>query len=249
MEITSCLKKYSDVYYEEMFGSSVSKNNHGFSHASKFLSDFALSTDEYLQECAPKMQKVFKPVGVAEFKICTSPVNMLFQPGYETTLLISSPLFMEDTYHLIQKICQACGDRFLYIVEDGAEDTAFQLKIPVTTSWEQLQSGGFISTVLFNMPYNNYRIFGDSCNWGRWCDYENSWADYEIFGSKLEIPEIKDYIKEMALSSDDYLYMQNNIGFPKNINIITGGILPDQTQKDGNREIIRKSQELSLYIK
>lgn len=161
MEITNCLKKYSDVYYEEMFGSSVTKSSDGFSHASKFLSDFALSTDEYLQECAPKMQKVFKPVGVAEFKICTSPVNMLFQPDYETTLLISSPLFMEDTYHLIQKICQACGDRFLYIVEDSVEDTAFQLKIPVTTSWEQLQSGGFISTVLFNMPYNNYRIFGD----------------------------------------------------------------------------------------
>jgi len=73
------------------------------------------------------------------------------------------------------------------------------------------------------MPYNNYRIFGDSCSWGRWCDYENSWADYEIFGSKCDIPEIKDYLQKMALSLDDYLYMQNNIGFPKSIHVMIDG--------------------------
>lgn len=219
MEINNCLKKYSGSYYEDMFGLSNTKTIGSFGCASKFLSEFALSADEYQYECVPKMQKVFCSVGVDEFDICTSPVSMLFQPDFKTTLQISSPMFTEETYHLIQKICHACGDRYFYIVEDSLEDTVFQLKIPVTTSWEQLKSGSFISAVLFNMPYNKYRIFGDSCSWGKWCDYENSWADYEIFGSILDIPEIRNYNQKMALSVEDYLYIQNTIGFPKNIQI------------------------------
>lgn len=249
MEITSCLNKYSDFYYEDMFGSSASKSIDGFNHASRFLSDFALSTDEYQDDCVHKMQKVFFPVGDADFDIRTSPVSMLFQPDFKTTLQISSPMFTEETYHLIQKICQVCGDRFFYIVEDSNEDTAFQLKIPVTTTWKQLQSGGFVSAVLFNMPYNNYRIFGDSCNWGKWCDYENSWSDYEIFGNKLDIPEIRKYHQQMALSVEDYLYMRNNAGFPPNIRVLSDTIRPDGMLSDKWCENKTEWNGLTLYVK
>ena len=250
MEITECLNKYSDCYYEDMFGSSYNKKTtDGLSRASKFLSDFALSAYEYQQECVPIMEKVFKSLKTGEFKIRTSPVSMLFQPDYETTLHIFSPMFTEDSYHYIQKICQACGDSYFYIVEDSDEDAAFQLKIPATTSWEQLQSGGFISAVLFNMPYNNYRIFGDSCSWGIWCDYENSWADYEIFGSKPDIQEIRNYNQQMALSVEDYSYMQNHTDFPQTIRIASGTNLSEIKLTDDRRDVKSKCNELTLYVK
>lgn len=148
MEINNCLKKYSGSYYEDMFGLSNTKTIDSFGCASKFLSEYALNADEYQYECVPKMQKVFCSVGVDEFDICTSPVSMLFQPDFKTTLQISSPMFTEETYHLIQKICHACGDRYFYIVEDSLEDTVFQLKIPVTTSWEQLKSEVYLGSFI-----------------------------------------------------------------------------------------------------
>ena len=249
MEIVNCLNKYSSGYYEDMFGSFDIDTIDSFRRATKFLSDFALNADCYQQECVPRMRNVFKPIGVDEFNIYTSPISMLFQPDFETTLHISSPMFTEETYNLFQKICQECNDHFFYIVEDSDEDTAFQLKIPVTTSWEQLLSGGFISTVLFKMPYNNYRLFGDSCSWGKWCDYENSWADYEIFGCKLDIPEVINYNQEQALSVDDYLHIKNNIGFPKNIQIRTDAVLPNHMQEDNRDEIKYKYERLALYVK
>lgn len=252
MKIANCLKKYSDRYYEEMFGLSKTKAIDGFSRASKFLSDFALSTESYLQECVPKMQKVYKSIGFNEFDIRTSPACMMFQPDFGATLHVSSPMFSEETWLLIQKICCACGDHFLYIIEESPEDSAFQLKIPITASWERLQSGSYISTVLFSMPYNNYRIFGDSCSWGKWCDYENSWSDYEIFGNNLDIPEIRKYNEQMALPVDDYLYMKNNTGFPPNIRVISNVFLHDYALTDDRSEIKSKWNEadmLTLYVK
>ena len=204
-----------------MFGLSCEKESDSYQNALSFLENHALSDDDYLHECIPIMQNIFKPIDAGEFDIFTSSLNMLFQQGYNMSLHISSPMFSEETYHFIQDICLACGDRYFYIIEDGDDTTTFHLRMPVTTNWEQLLSGGFISAVLFSMPYNKYRVFGDSGSWGKWCDYENAWSDYEIFGSRLDLPEIREYNKLMALSVEDYLYLKNEVGFPQSIRILT----------------------------
>lgn len=249
MVIENCIKKYSDSYFEDMFGVSNTKAVESYSRALRFLSDFALDDNQYLQECVPIMQSVFNPVKANEFDIHTSSFNILFQKGFNMSLQISSPMFTEETYCFIQIIFQACGDHYFYIVEDSADNAAFHLKIPTTTSWKQLLSGGFISAVLFNMPYNNYRVFGDSGSWGKLCNYENSWSDYEIFGSKLDTPEIRNYNKQMALSVDDFLYLQNNIGFPPSIRILSDVTIPDSKLTDDRYQANNKRKDLSLYVK
>ena len=249
MVIEKCLRKYSDSYYEDMFGEAGANVIDSFNQASRFLSDFALSEESYKDECMPIMNKVFKFFQVGSFDIKSSPANILFQYGFNMSLQISSPMFTEEAYLLMQNIFKVCGDKYFFIVEDRLEDAAFQLKIPVTTSWKQLLSGGFISAVLFNMPYNSYRIFGDSGSWGKWCDYESSWSDYEIFGSNLDIPEIREYNLQMALPVDDYLYMKSNIGFPKDIQVRCDTILSNGIAVGEGADAKSYSKEMTLYLK
>ena len=47
--------------------------------------------------------------------------------------------------------------------------------------------------VLFNRPNCNYYVFGDSGKWGKWCDYDNIYSDYEIFCYKYVISPIMEY--------------------------------------------------------
>ena len=211
MDVTSCLKKYSDNYYENMFGFFGEVNAKGQYKAEQFLKNYALSDSTFRQECLPVMQKVFKPFNTYDFDIRKCSFDTLFHDGFRTFFHVSSPMFTEESYLYLQKISKACGDNYFYIVEDSDDDFAFQLKIPTTTRWKKLMSGGFISSVLFHMPYNIYRIFGDSGFWGKLCNYDNPWVDYEIFGSKLDMMEVRNYHSLMKLSENELSFLPEEI--------------------------------------
>jgi len=204
MNIEECLKKYSNSYYENMFALSNTKTSDSYSHAIEFMHHYALSDEDYLRECYPLMEKVFKLSDSMEFDIYTSSLEILFQPDFHLFIHISSPIFTKENFLSVKNICKAYGEDYIYIVEDNYEETAIQLRIPSSISWNDLLSGGFMSNILFNMPYNKCRIFGSSGNWGRWCDYENTWIDYEIFGYKKENAEVIEYNRLMSLSEAEY---------------------------------------------
>lgn len=211
MVIKDCLKKYSNGYYDDMFGFYGKVDTKSRHKAEEFLKSYALGNKDFQQKCLPLMQNVFKHSNNCEFDIRKSSANELFQEGFQTYIHISSPMFTEESYLYIQKICKVCKDEYFYIVEDNNDSSAFQLRIPATTKWENLVSGGFISIVLFNMPYNNYKVFGDSGNWGKWCDYDNPWVDYEIFGTKVDFIDVKNYNSLMELSEKELSYLPEKI--------------------------------------
>ena len=65
----------------------------------------------------------------------------------------------------------------------------FKMKYPVDTPWDELMSGNFISTVLFEMFHDEYFVFSESGMWGMYCanDYD---SPLNIIGFKPDYADI-----------------------------------------------------------
>ena len=209
MNIQKCLSIYSDKYYRLMFGLHQELDfESSYKKAEAFLNHYAITTESELSACHQIMHKMFTHSEKDSFFVEKDTPRNLFVEGVNLFAQISSPLFWAEHFSYIQKIGMAMGDRFFYILEEEAceadVDVAFKMKIPIDISWEELADGGFISDVVFNMFHNNYYVFGDSGKWGRWCDYENDWMDYEIFAYSEMCPAVEAY-RKWCSSDNDYL--------------------------------------------
>ena len=212
MNIEKCIEKYSDESYKEMFGlhSEISPEE-SMVKAKLFLDRFAIVDKSTLKDCLFTMRKLFRPDGYKGFDVSKMHFSKIFNDDVTLFSYISSPLFWNENFFFIQNIAKIMGEKYFYIIEDEEceehADAAFQLKIPVDISWEELSDGGFVSDVVFNMFHNNYLVFGDSGNWGRWSDYENTRVDYEVFGYKTNIPEIQNYRDWYAMDKEEMAKM------------------------------------------
>lgn len=199
MDIEACLDCYCDPFYHEFYGinKEITDNKVLCEQSRDFLLKYALNESEYSNQCVPILRKVFGYLPEQQFDVSSMPLSDMKSEDCFSFSYFSSPLLWNDTYELIQEICKESGDRNIFIVEEACcekiRGIAFKLRIPVCVSWEELSNGGYISDVLFNMHNHNYYFFGDSGNWGRWCDYDNAYADYEIFIYKYLTPQISAY--------------------------------------------------------
>lgn len=199
MNIEKCLGLYCDIFFHEFWGinQQIKDEESLRLQAIDFLKQYSLNDLEYKDNCVPVMKKVFRCSPEMSFDVSMMSMSELIEEGFEYFSYYSSPLFWKESYELIQKISRECGDNNIYIIEDEScekeSDVAFKIKIPVSKSWEDLSNGGFIADVLFNMPNHNYYVFGDSGKWGKWCDYDNRYYDYETFCCKHVTPSVLDY--------------------------------------------------------
>ena len=233
MNIEKCLDNYSEAFYHDFYGMNRLINDEKAlsQQASLFLHRYAMSDSEYNSICVPVMQKVFKSSPSKTFNIREEPIGEMFRDKYKYFTYQSSPLFWDESYELIQKICSEYGDQYLFIIEEEScekdPDMAFKIKIPVNHSWEEVSNGGYITDVLFNMFRNNYYVFGDRGMWGRWCDYNNDYMDYEAFGYMTEVPAVSkykdyfsDFLEEIAFSKKTCLGVLDRIKrYGKNLHI------------------------------
>ena len=143
------------------------------------------------------MQKVFKFSPQKRFDINVMSMAEIIEEGFEYFSYYSAPLFWKESYKLILKICTKYGDKNIFIVEEECcekdSEVAFKIKIPVNLPWEKVSKGGYITDVLFNRSNCNYYVFGDSGMWGKWCDYDNAYSDYETFCYRYVVPPILEY--------------------------------------------------------
>lgn len=221
MNIEKCMEKYSDEYYKEMFGVRQEMDAEESTNKAKvFLQKFAMDDELYQRLCVPVQQKIFKFPAPTDYNVLSQEVSDLFNSEATIFSYNSSPLFWKENFSLVKDIGKAFGEQFIFIIEDeGCEEDpqqAFKLRIPIETDWEELSDGGFISDVVLNMFHNNYYVFGDSGNWGRWCDYENDWMDYEAFGYTRICPEILTYKELCFMSRAEYKELEKN-GIPSTI--------------------------------
>lgn len=218
MNITQVIKKYAISYYTN---SGTNPSVDDIDKAYAYLRKYAIDEDEYCCQTLQLFRKVFRNMLDANYNISSIDIASVFRSGFQSEVHVASPIFSKETYLLFQEMCSAYGDRMFYILEDELceEDTAMvvKLKFPVSTTWNEIMSGEFLSNAILRTACRNYYMFGDSGKWGRWCDYDNNWLDYEIMGYSQVLPETLRYCSELRLSDIEKKRIDEDLGIPKSI--------------------------------
>ena len=132
--------------------------------------------------------------------------KLIFKEGYRMIMARGGTLFEERDFKVLKECCLKMGDRNLIVIQNDFDgeitDPIFRMKYPVDISWEEMMSGNFISTALFEMPYNEYFVFSESGMWGKYSanDYENP---LDIIGFKPEVELAFEKYKEMIEEDED----------------------------------------------
>jgi len=174
------------VYAQMHFSKLVPEANWGDKElAEKYLQKYWLVEQEYLGFWKPIQHKIF-----VQGK---SLPDLIYRPEFEIIALMGGCLFVEEDFLKLQKAMQEVGDEYFVIIQHSQDFTEgepmFRMKFPVNITWEELTSGNYISAVLLEMSYNEYFVFGENGNWGKYSanDYE---YPLDIIGFKLELAHI-----------------------------------------------------------
>jgi len=153
--------------------------------AEEYLQKYWLPEQEYLSVWKPILHKIF----VAG----KSLPDLIYNSEFKIIALRGGCLFLEEDFNQLQKVMQEVGEEYFVIIQHSQEFTdgepMFRMKFPVNITWKELTSGNYISAVLFEMSYNQYFVFGESGNWGK---YSANDYDYplDIIGFKPELASI-----------------------------------------------------------
>ena len=156
--------------------------------AEEYLRKYWLPEQEYLS--------VWKPIQDKIFVQGKSLPDLVYSSEFEMIALRGGCLFLEEDFKQLQKAMQEVGEEYFVIIQHSQDFTEgepmFRMKFPVNITWEELISGNYISAVLFEMSYNEYFVFSESGNWGKYSanDYE---YPLDIVGFK---PELAHFFQE-----------------------------------------------------
>ncbi|MEM6738259.1 MAG: hypothetical protein AAF620_19540 [Bacteroidota bacterium] len=134
-------------------------------------------------------QKVWKPIQDTIFNQGKNLPDLIYRPEFNLMALRGGCLFAKEDFEKLQKAMQEAGDDYFVIIQHSQEFTEnepmFRMKFPVNTTWDELTSGNYISAILLEMSYNEYYVFGEHGNWGKYSanDYEQP---LDIIGFKPE---------------------------------------------------------------
>ena len=98
--------------------------------------------------------------------------DMIFKKDFEFISLLGGVTFEQEDFEQLQSCLQQIGERKFYVVQDtygmspDQKKYALKMKYPSNIGWDELMSGNFISTILFETYPNHYYVFGDSGAWG-----------------------------------------------------------------------------------
>lgn len=215
-EYQELIDKYSVKGYES-YSNTISQSEWGNVHiGEQYLQKHWLSRMEYESTWKYIQNDIFvdKTNGLPE---------LIFLEEFNLIGLRGGTLLDEETYRKLQKCMYQAGTKYWFVIQNvGRSDfePIFRMKYSVDCSWDELMSGNFVSSILFEMCHHDYFVFGDSANWGMYAgnDFE---SPLRLFGFKSELAplfrenliqttdewsEIKDWIpsnyKSIVLPSD-----------------------------------------------
>lgn len=188
IEYIKHIDEYSN-YKHSSFSKLVPSNQWGNRElAEAFLQKYWLTERDYQRNWKPVQDKIFYPdEGLP---------HMIYLPEFKIIPLRGGCLFVEEDFKQLQNSMQQVGDRNFVIIQNSQEFTEgepmFKMKFPVNITWDELVSGNYISAVLFEMSYNEYFVFGENGNWGKYAasDYEHP---LDIIAFK---PELSSFFQE-----------------------------------------------------
>ena len=169
-----------------------------------YFEKYWLDKDEYIKKWLPIQESIF------DSKAKHLP-DMMFNKNFELFPLVGGNIFIvERDFALLQDCMRQTGDTHFVIIQNknvivevyyGENDfrvhPLLRFKYPINISWNELMSGGYVSTEIFNGGPKDYFVFGDSGSWGRYV--ANSWIQPSnatglnpliIMGFKKEYSEI-----------------------------------------------------------
>jgi len=153
--------------------------------AEEYLQKYWLAEQEYFSVWKPIQDKVFvQDKGLPD---------LVYRPEFDMIALRGGCLFLEEDFKQLQKAMLEVGEEYFVMIQRSQEfmegEPMFRMKFPVNITWEELTSGNYISAVLLEMSYNEYFVFSESGNWGKYSanDYE---YPLDIIGFKPELAHI-----------------------------------------------------------
>jgi len=201
IEYSRHIEEYAN-YWQADFSKIVPSNQWGDKKiAEKYLQKYWLNEQDY--------QKFWKPVQNKIFNQDKILPDMIYRPEFELIALRGGCLFVKEGFQELQKAMHEVGDNYFVIIQNSQDFTEgepmFRMKFPVNTTWEALLSGNYISSVLFEMSYNEYFVFGESGAWGKYSanDYERP---LDIIGFKPEYASIfREKLKQSAEEREEII--------------------------------------------
>jgi hypothetical protein len=164
--------EYYSTYSWSSFSKMVKEREWGDKKiGEEYLKKYWLSENEYKDIWKPRQSKIFinEDYGLPE---------LIFPSQYNIIALRGGCLFSEEDFKKMQKCLQAIDEKYFVIIQNSfagkLKEPAFRMKFPTTITWEELTSGNYISAVLFEMPFYEYFVFGETDIWGKYSanDYE-----------------------------------------------------------------------------
>lgn len=184
--------------------------------AEEYLKKYGLSDTVYQSE----WQQLHSSI----FDLSRQLPDMIFKKDFEFISLLGGVMFEQKDFEQFKSCLHQIGERNFLVVQDtfgmspDQKQYALKMKYPLNIGWDELMSGNFISTALFEASESNYYIFGNSGEWGMYIatEYVNETVNpagtpiriigfnpkyRTIFRDTFEIPEEEycenvDYIPE-----------------------------------------------------
>lgn len=186
MNFRDLLNEYSSRYYLT-YSQSVPEPSWGNKEvALSYLERFSLSEEEYLRDWKGVQSCIFQNenIGLPE---------IVFKNPYSMLAIRGGVLFVKEDFERLQTCAKAAGDQNILVIQNDFSQQLsgplFKMKYPIDVSWDELMSGNFISSVIFEMFHNDYFIFGESATWGMYCANDYS-PPLNIIGYKSDYSEI-----------------------------------------------------------
>lgn len=169
-----------------------------------YFEKYWLDKNEYLAKWLPIQDSIFN------YEAKYLP-DMMFNNSFELFPLVGGNIFTAEKDFILLKSCmKLTGDKHFTIIQNknvvvevyyGKNEYRIhpflRFKYPTNISWDELMSGGFISSELFQSGYKDYFVFGGSGSWGRYVanDYVQpsnlvSFNPLNIMGFKKEFSEV-----------------------------------------------------------
>ena len=186
------------AYYKFGFGN-VNCDGNNSDMAELYLQKYFISEEEYRDRVLRLQETVFNIN-------CEGLLQMVFRDSFQFIISPGDCLFIQEDFETLQSCLNSIGESYFYVIENQFTTITpksplppiLRMKFPIDISWEELNSGSFISEVLIKTFYKDYFIFGDYSYWGRYCA-SNYISSFDITGV---IPEVTPLFRDKLLNTD-----------------------------------------------
>ncbi|OJW17971.1 hypothetical protein [Mucilaginibacter sp. 44-25] len=159
-----------DEFDEQLKVFSTSEN---LDVSKKYLQKYWLFEKDYLEKWQPIQKALFKNntffpefVFNKKLQIFVTGGGRIFPQSDFESLKICMNKSGDKEFVIIQNINNSDAPQIYYKGERLKPHPFLRFKFPAHVDWKELLSGDGISEHLFEMPFKDYFVFGDSGNWG-----------------------------------------------------------------------------------